>query len=107
MDRKQEEKVMRLRLEPMLVRSTLKIEPEIEIGLKPMTQLVQQYFEVIKCWNDHAAAVSRGMSVERAIHLLREIRDTSKHHLNGELLARKADELLWDIVDLQADGNID
>lgn len=74
---------------------------------KSLDVLLAQYLEVSSCWNDHGRAVRTKMSVEKAIAHLREVRDSAKLHRGGKRLSEKAHKLMWDIVDLQADGNID
>lgn len=77
--------------------------PVQNVVLKPVIELAEMYFEVCRCWNDHARAVRKRMSVEKAISILREVRDQALSQKNGRQLSFKANKLLQDIIYLQDD----
>jgi len=63
-----------------------------------MYKHLDAFLLVSRCWNNHDLAVAHKMSVERAIHILREVRRSG-----GKALARRANVLLQEIVKKQAD----
>ena len=66
--------------------------------MEKLEQLATQYFLVCKCWHNHREAVRNRMSVERAIKILREVREGALKYHTGRLLGRRALSLLQDIV---------
>lgn len=74
--------------------------------IKLLEDLAADYFEVARCWNDHARAIRKRMSVEKAIKILRMVRDQSLVQKNGRSLSAKANELLQDIIYKQDDGDV-
>lgn len=73
------------------------------VVLKSVEELAVGYFEVCRCWNDHARSVRTNMSFEKASRILREVRDQAILQKNGRQLSAKAHNLLQDLIYKQDD----
>lgn len=74
----------------------------VELNVTDTTQvttidLLSLYWKVSRCWANHALSISENMSVERALHILREVRDLADK-LGQKRLTLMAHTLLWAIV---------
>lgn len=67
-----------------------------------LPHLLEMYLKVSRCWSNADLAVSEGMSVERALHILREVRDLATKHKQLRL-AKKAHDMMWAIVNMQSE----
>ena len=55
--------------------------------------LIEQYWLVSRCWNDHKVAIANEMSSEKAIRLLQGVKNSGSPSLR-----RRAAKLLDDII---------
>jgi len=63
-----------------------------------MDQLLQVYFRVARCWNNPDVAERQHMTVEKAIKLLRRVREEALRTKGGAPLAKRANHLMQEIV---------
>jgi hypothetical protein len=68
-----------------------------------MDKLLEVYFRVSRCWNDPKLAVKEGMTVEKALRLLRRIREMALRTPGGAPLAKRANRLTREIIEKQVD----
>jgi len=68
-----------------------------------MDKLLQAYFRVSRCWNNPSMAVKEKMTVEKALRLLRRIREVALRTSGGAPLAKRANKLTQEIVEKQVD----
>lgn len=73
----------------------------VPVEVKSLEELAADYFEVCRCWNDHARAVRRRMTTSKAIHILREVSEQTRGRKNGIQLHAKAAKLLHAVIYLQ------
>lgn len=69
-----------------------------------LATMLQRFWEVSRCWHDPKRATRKGMSVERAVRTLREVRDGAFFSPGGYKLGFAANKLLGEIVSLQDDS---
>jgi hypothetical protein len=69
-----------------------------------LTDLLDHYWHVSRCWANHDLAVRENMTVEAAIQTLIRVRDQSMIHPGGARLSKMAADLLRDIVRLCEDN---
>ena len=69
-----------------------------------MDKLLQAYFRVSRCWNDPSLAIRENMTVEKALKLLRRIREMALRTPGGAPLAKRANKLTREIVEKQVDS---